>query len=151
MVHQITETYKKYGGDSYDLKDHEEIIAGYDSFLDKWGFRKSFPTPDHVFRAVGRTCYDSWQNYMENARINDALDFAAISGWESTAIENHSGIVDNLRNFKSDPHLIGDTLQPIRPCAKQRSLSVELGKPAIFDLFLFNDTQQPQPAHSPSR
>jgi hypothetical protein len=143
MVHQITETYKKYGGDSYDLADHEQIIDGYNRFLDKWGFRKSFPTPDHVFRAVGRTCYESWQNYMENARINDALDFAAISGWESTAIENHSGIVDNLRNHKSDPHLIGDTLQPIRPCAKQRSLSIELGKPAIFDLFLFNDTHQP--------
>jgi beta-galactosidase len=143
MVHQITETYKKYGGDSYDLKDHEEIIDGYNRFLDKWGFRKSFPTSDHVFRAVSRTCYESWQNYMENARINDALDFAAISGWESTAIENHSGIVDNLRNHKSDPHLIGDTLQPIRPCAKQRSLSIELGKPAVFDLFLFNDTHQP--------
>jgi hypothetical protein len=143
MVHQITETYKKYGGDSYDLADHEEIIAGYNRFLDKWGFRKSFPTPDHVFRAVGRTCYESWQNYLENARINDALDFAAISGWESTAIENHSGLVDNLRNFKSDPHLIGDTLQPIRPCAKQRSLSIELGRPATFDLFLFNDTHQP--------
>ncbi len=143
MVHQITETYEKYGGDSYDLADHEEIIAGYNRFLDKWSFRKSFPTPDHVFRAVGRTCYESWQNYVENARINDALDFAAISGWESTAIENHSGIVDNLRNLKSDPHLIGDTLQPIRPCAKQRALSIELGKPAVFDLFLFNDSHQP--------
>ncbi|HEY5382335.1 MAG TPA: glycoside hydrolase, partial [Acidobacteriaceae bacterium] len=143
MVHQITETYKKYGGTSYDLTDHEEIIAGYNRFLDKWGFRKSFPTPDHVFRAFGRTCYESWQNYMENARINDALDFAAISGWESTAIENHSGLVDNLRNFKSDPKLIGDTLQPIRPCAKQRALSIELGKPAVFDVFLFNDSHHP--------
>ncbi|HZQ45184.1 MAG TPA: glycoside hydrolase [Acidobacteriaceae bacterium] len=143
MVHQVTETYKKYGGDSYDLKDHEEIIAGYNKFLDKWGFRKSFPTPDHVFRAVGRTCYESWQNYMENARINDALDFAAISGWESTAIENHSGIVDNLRNHKSDPRLIADTLQPIRPCAKQRALAVKYAERAVFDLFLFNDTHQP--------
>lgn len=142
-VYQITETYKKYGGTSYDLIDHEEIIAGYNKFLDKWGFRKSFPTPDHLFRALGRTCYESWQNYMENARINDTLDFAAISGWESTAIENHSGLVDNLRNFKSDPRLIGDTLQPIRPCAKQRALSIELGKPATFDLFLFNDSHQP--------
>jgi hypothetical protein len=141
-VYQITEAYKKYGGTSYDLADHEAILAGYNRFLDKWGFRKSFPTPDHVFRAVGRTCYESWQNYMENARINDALDFAAISGWESTAIENHSGLVDNLRNHKSDPHVIGDTLQPIRPCAKQRALSVERGKPATFDLFLFNDTHQ---------
>lgn len=140
MVHQITETYKKYGGDSYDLKDHEEIIAGYNRFLDKWGFRKSFPTPDHVFRALSRTCYESWQNYMENARINDALDFAAISGWESTAIENHSGIVDNLRNHKSDPRLIGDTLQPIRPIAKQRSMCTGPNEPFVFDLYLTNDT-----------
>jgi beta-galactosidase len=143
MVHQIETTYAKYGGDSYDLKDHEEIIAGYERFLDRWGFRKAFPTSEAVFKACGRTCYESWQNYMENARISDELDFAAISGWESTAIENHSGIVDNLRNFKSDPELIRGSLLPIRPIAKQRSLVIERGKPATFDLFLANDTSKP--------
>jgi hypothetical protein len=143
MVHQITETYKKYGGDSYDLKDHEEIIAGYNRFLDKWGFRKAFPTAESVFLACGLTEYQSWQNYMENARLSDDLDFAAISGWESTAIENHSGIVDNLRNFKSDPRLIAGSLLPVRPIAKQRALCVEQGKPATFDLFLANDTGKP--------
>jgi len=80
---------------------------------------------------------------MENARISDELDFAAISGWESTAIENHSGIVDNLRNFKSDPELIRGSLLPIRPIAKQRSLVIERGQPATFDLFLANDTSKP--------
>ena len=139
-IHQITETYKKYGGTSYDLKDHEEIVAGYNKFLDRWGFRKAFPTPDHVFLAVGRTRYESWMNYMENARISDELDFAVISGWESTAIENHSGIVDNLRNFKSDPKLIAGSLLPIRPIAKQRAMCVEQGKAAVFDLYLANDT-----------
>lgn len=142
-VEQITKTFKKYGGVSYDLRDHEEVIAGYNAFLDKWGFRKAFPAADSVFLAVGRTCYESWMNYMENARIADDLDFAAISGWESTAIENHSGIVDNMRNFKSDPKLIGDTLKPVRPIAKQRSLTVERGKAAIFDLYLANDTSKP--------
>jgi beta-galactosidase len=140
MIHQITDTYKKYGGDSYDLTDHEEIVAGYNRFLDKWKFRQAFPTPDHVFLAVGRTCYESWMNYIENARISDELDFAAISGWESTAIENHSGIVDNLRNFKSDPQLIAGSLLPVRPIAKQHTLSVALGTSATFDLFLANDT-----------
>ena len=143
MVHQITETYKKYGGDSYDLKDHEEILLGYDRFLDKWGFRKAFPTAESVFLACGLTEYQSWQNYMENARLSDDLDFAAISGWESTAIENHSGIVDNLRNFKSDPKLIASSLLPVRPIAKQRALCIEQGKPATFDLFLANDTGKP--------
>jgi beta-galactosidase len=139
-IHQITETYKRYGGTSYDLADHQQIQAAYDAFLDKWGFRKAFPTPDHVYRAVGKTCYESWQNYMENARISDELDFAVISGWESTAIENHSGIVDNLRNFKADPKLIAGSLLPIRPIAKQRSMCVGSDEPFIFDLYLANDT-----------
>ncbi len=142
MMHQIKETYKKYGGDSYDLADHEEIIAGYEKFLDKWEFRKAFPTSESLFLAVGRTCYESWQNYLENARISDELDFAAISGWESTSIENHSGIVDNLRNFKSDPGLISSSLLPVRPIAKQRTLVVEQGKTATFDLYFANDTPE---------
>jgi len=139
-VHQITETYKQYGGTSFDQEDHQAIIDGYEHFLDKWGFRKAFPTAESVFLAVGKTCYESWGNYLENARISDDLDFAVISGWESTAIENHSGIVDNLRNFKADPTLISGSLLPIRPIAKQRALCIEQGKPATFDLYLANDT-----------
>jgi beta-galactosidase len=143
MIHQITETYLKYGGNSYDLADHKEILAAYDNFLDRWNFRKAFPATEHLWLALGKKCYDTWQNYLENARISDELDFAVISGWESTAIENHSGIVDNLRNFKSDPTPISGTLTPIRPVAKQRSTSIARGESATFDLFLLNDTSQP--------
>ena len=121
----------------------DRIIAGYDRFLSKWGFRKAFPTAESVFLACGLTEYQSWQNYMENARLSDDLDFAAISGWESTAIENHSGIVDNLRNFKSDPKLIAGSLRPVRPIAKQHSMCVGPDDPFVFDLFLANDTGKP--------
>ncbi|MDW5266732.1 MULTISPECIES: glycoside hydrolase [Acidobacteriaceae] len=140
MIHQITDTYKKYGGDSYDLKDHEEIVAAYDKFIDRWNFREAFPVTEHLWLSIGSKCYDTWQNYLENARISDDLDFAAISGWESTAIENHSGIVDNLRNFKSDPTPISGTLLPVRPVAKQRAICTPLGERAVFDLYLLNDT-----------
>jgi hypothetical protein len=143
MVHQITQTYLMYGGNSYDLTDHQEILAAYDKFLDKWGFREAFPTAEHLFNALGRKCYDTWQNYLENARISDDLDFAVISGWETTAIENHSGIVDNLRNFKSDPAPISGALTPMRPVAKQRSASTARGESATFDLYLLNDTSKP--------
>ena len=143
MVHQITQTYLEYSGKSYDLIDHQEILAAYDNFLDKWKFRTAFPTAEQLFNALGKKCYDTWQNYLENARISDELDFAVISGWESTAIENHSGIVDNLRNFKSDPTPISGALTPIRPVAKQRSASIARGESAIFDLYLLNDTPQP--------
>jgi beta-galactosidase len=125
---------------SYDLADHREIVAAYDKFLDKWGFRGAFPATEKVWTSLGKKCYDTWQNYMENARISDELDFCAISGWESTAIENHSGIVDNLRNFKSDPGPIRDTLLPVRPVAKQRAMCTALGEAATFDLYLLNDT-----------
>ena len=143
MIHQISETYLMYGGNSYDLTDHKEILDAYDAFLDKWKFRLDFPTAEHLFNALGKKCYDTWQNYLENARISDDLDFAVISGWETTAIENHSGIVDNLRNFKSDPTPISATLQPIRPVAKQRSACTARGQSATFDLYLLNDTPQP--------
>ncbi len=131
------------GGRSYDLADRKAILAGYDDFLDRWRFREAFPTASHVFQAVGRRCYESWQQYMENARINDATDIAAISGWESTAIDNHSGIVDNLRNFKGDPERIRSSLSPLRPVAKQHALAVAAGDSAVFDLYLLNDTGAP--------
>ena len=56
---------------------------------------------------------------------------------------NNRGIVDNLRNFKSDPELIRGSLLPVRPIAKQRALVIERGKAAVLDLFLANDTQRP--------
>jgi hypothetical protein len=133
------------GGTSYDLVDRREIVAAYGQFLDRWGFRRAFPTTESLFRAIGRKSYASWQQYLENARINDATDFAVISGWESTAIDNHSGLVDNLRNFKNDPALIRASLLPIRPLAKQRRLVVGLGESAVFDLYLLNDTGVPAP------
>jgi beta-galactosidase len=133
---------KQPANKSYDHVDHQEILAAYDKWLDRWGFRKAFPSTEQLWTSLGRKCYDTWQNYLENARISDDLDFAAISGWESTAIENHSGIVDNLRNFKSDPKPITETLLPVRPVAKQRAICTELGKPAIFDLYLLNDTSR---------
>ncbi|MEI9885844.1 MAG: sugar-binding domain-containing protein [Rhizomicrobium sp.] len=133
----------QYGGYSYDLADHRAILDGYQKFLDRWGFRAAFPTAESLFHSIGAKCYGSWQQYMENARINDATDLAVISGWETTAIDNHSGIVDNLRNFKGDPAVIRASLMPVRPVAKQRSLTVALGGRAVFDLYLLNDTGRP--------
>lgn len=140
MAHQI-ET-RQFGGSglSYDLEDHRAIALAYQRFLDRWGFRKAFPTAEALYRSLGAKCYESWHQYMENIRICDAVDFAAISGWESTAIENHSGIVDNLRNFKGDPDLIASSLLPIRPVLKQRALCTAKDERAVFDVYLLNDT-----------
>lgn len=143
MAHQIESREFGGNGKSYDLADHEEILTAYDRFLDRWGFRGAFPTAAHLFRDLGGKCYQSWQQYLENIRICDSVDFAAISGWESTAIENHSGIVDNLRNFKGDPDLIASSLKPVRPVAKQHHLCYATGDRAVFDLYLLNSSGNP--------
>jgi hypothetical protein len=134
---------RKHGGKSYDLRDHLEIADGAAAFLERWGFRKAFPTAESYFLAVGKKQYDAWQNYLENIRICDQIDMAAISGWESTAIENHSGIVDNLRFFHADPDLIRSSLLPVRPVAKQRRYTYAAGEAAELDIWLLNDTGRP--------
>lgn len=136
----MVETIRKGGGRSYDLADHAVILANTEAFLERWGFRKAFPTAQDLFLSIGAKSYDAWANYMENIRIGDEVDVAAISGWETTAIENHSGIVDNLRGFKADPALVRASLLPVRPVAKQRKLAYAAGESAVLDLFLFNDT-----------
>ena len=128
------------GGASYDLEGRRAMLVAYQAFLDRWNFRAAFPNAESLFLALGARSYDSWQQYMENARICDAVDIAAISGWESTAIDNHSGIVDNMRNFKADPAIIRASLLPVRPVAKQRRLTLAAGDRAVFDLYLLNDT-----------
>jgi beta-galactosidase len=129
-----------HGGKSYDLEDHRAVVAATNGYLERWGFQKAFPTSEHLFLSVGRKAYESWRNYLENIRIGDTVDVAAISGWESTAIENHSGIVDNLRYFKADPTLLSQSLRPVMAIAKPRRLAYALGEAAELDLYLLNDT-----------
>lgn len=131
------------GGKSYDRIDHKEIDTAYDSFLSRWGFRQAYPTTSSLYTALGKRCYDTWTQYMENARICDVNDFLAISGWESTSIENHSGIVDVFRNYKANPAALTESLAPVHPVAKQRAMVFAVGEKGIFDLFLLNDTGKP--------
>ena len=131
------------GGNSYDINDHNEILDAYDQFLDRWGFRQAFPTTERLFLDIGDKCYDFWGRVIETARLSDANDFLVISGWESTSMENHSGLVDNLRGFKGNPNLLKTRLAPLRPVIKPKSQVVALGKRDTCDLYLLNETTQP--------
>jgi hypothetical protein len=133
------------GGESYDLQDHEELAAAYHQFLDKWGFRKAFPTDDAFFRSLGDKSYSFWGRVLETVRLCESNDILTMSGWESTAIENHSGIVDNLRNFKGDPNLIAAKLKPLLPVVEPHATVYKVGDKATLDLFLVNETGQPAP------
>lgn len=138
MVRQLTDK----GGKSYDLKDHQEILNAYDSFLDRWNFRTAFKTSEYLFLDIGDKCYDFWGRVIETARLSEENDYLVISGWETTAIENHSGLVDNLRNYKGHPDLLRGRLEPVRLVIKPRTLVVAAGERAVFDLFWLNETSQ---------
>lgn len=131
------------GGKSYDLQDHKDVVAATNSYIERWGFKPAFPTSEALFLSVGRKVYEAWRNYLENIRLGETVDVAAISGWESTSIENHSGIVDVLRGFKADPALMSQALRPVMAIAKPRALAYAMGESAELDLWLFNDAATP--------
>jgi len=130
------------GGKSYDLQDHKDIVAATNSYIERWGFKQAFPTSEKLWLSVGRKVYESWRNYLENIRLGETVDVAAISGWETTSIENHSGIVDALRGFKADPTLMSQALRPVMAIAKPRALAYGAGETAELDIWFFNDSGQ---------
>jgi beta-galactosidase len=132
-----------HGGESYDLKDHQEVDAAYNQFLDRWQFRSAFPTTEKLYTDIGNKCYQFWARVIETARLAEGNDILSISGWESTAIENHSGLVDNLRNFKGDPELIQKKLALLLPVVKPRGTIFQPGDQPILDLYLLNETNRP--------
>ncbi len=136
MVKQIMAA----GGDSYDLTDHQEIDAAYNAFLDKANFRSAFPTTGKLYDDIGAKAYQFWGRVIESARLSDSNDILTISGWESTAVENHSALVDNLRNPKGDPQILKPHLAPLLPIVRPRGVIHKPGEPISLDLYLLNET-----------
>ncbi len=130
-------------GSSYDATARKEIVDAYRVFLDRWGFRSAFESEEALFLDVGNKAYDFWGRIMETTRLAEANDFLVMSGWESIAIENHSGLLDIFRNFKGDPQLIGTRMAPVRPVIKARALVVPRASRNVLDLFLLNESGTP--------
>jgi hypothetical protein len=139
MLRQI----QAMGGASFDRLDHQEIDTAYNRFLDEYGFRAGFPTTDALYRKIGEKQYDYWAHVLECARLSDETDYLTISGWETTAVENHGGLVDDLRNPHGDPRVIRDALRPVMPDIQARTSAVVSGATATYDLFFLNESRHP--------
>jgi beta-galactosidase len=140
MVSQIENSPS---GSSYDLQDHKEVLGAYDAFLDKWGFRKAFPQSSDLFLDIGNKVYDFFGRVIETARLDESNDMLVISGWESTSIHLHCGMVDNLRNLKgANPEWLARGYQKLRPVFKARHIVKEAGSQLIADIYLLNETNQ---------
>jgi len=138
MIEQI-----KQHGTSYDLQDHQQVLDAYDKFLDKWNFRSAFKSTSDLFTEIGNKSYNFWGRVVETAKLSDENDFLVMSGWESTAIENHSGLLDNLRDFKGNPDLISSRLAPVKPVIKFHNLVVQKGEKATYDIYWLNELSKP--------
>ncbi|WP_420237109.1 malectin domain-containing carbohydrate-binding protein [Telmatobacter bradus] len=139
MVKQI----EQRGGASYDLADHQAIDAAYQKYLAQTGLDKSYPTTESLYDGTGRKEYEFWGRVIESARLSDSNDILSISGWESTTIENHSGLVDNMRNPRTDPALLSKHLAPLLPVVRPRGVVHAAGDEVLVDVYLLNETGKP--------
>jgi beta-galactosidase len=139
---KILDSINEGGGNSYDKTDHQEILNAYNQFLDNWHFRGAFPTASDLFTAIGNKAYDFWGRVVPTIRLGEATDYLVLSGWESNPIENHSGIVDNQRNFKGDPALISSGFKSLLPVIEPHGLVHKTGESVDLDLFLLNETSR---------
>jgi beta-galactosidase len=126
----------------YERDDATKVLDGYHQFIDRYGFRQAFPTDSSLFQSIGYRSYYFWQRIIEQARVENANDSLVISGWESTTIDNHSGLVDNHRFLKGDPTVLAEACRPELLFIQPRHMIVAKGDQDIADIFLINETNR---------
>ncbi len=136
----IVQRYQRDGKESYDLAYHRNMLNIYDGFLQRWGFRKAFATASDLFEAIGTISYFYNARVIEQLRICNTTDYIVLSGWESTAIDNFSGIVDNLRQFKADPKILAHACRRNLVVLKPRRLVLETGESTPLDIFAVTES-----------
>ena len=135
----IVRWYKTHHQTGYDLAAHEAILEAYNQFLDDHHFRSAFPTAEKLFREAGAKHYFSAARLLENARMCNAVDYIVLSGWESTTIDDHSGLVDSLRQIKADPAPIHRAAQPEVLVIRPRHNVIATGDTAVVDVHQINE------------
>jgi hypothetical protein len=130
---------EKNGSHGYGLRDARRIYNAYKEYMEKYGFTQHFKDPDDVFLAAGNKAYSTWSKVMEVARLSDVNDVLTGNGWDSTVFDNHSGLVDGLRNLKGDPKLMADGLQPLMISIMPRRFIVPKGGVSTVDFWILNE------------
>jgi beta-galactosidase len=135
----MVDWYQSHDLTGYDREAHQAILAAYEKFLDQHRFRPAFPTARTLFQQAGAKHYFSAARLLENARICDTVDYVVLSGWESTTIDDHSGLVDALRQLKADPSLCRQAAQPEVLVLRPRRSVIARGETAVVDVHQINE------------
>ena len=131
--------HKENGVGGYDLAAHQALQAAYSKFLDDYGFRGAFPTAQALFLSAGNKHYFSAARILENARISNLNDYIVLSGWESTSVEDHSGLTDSLRLLKGDPSPLKQASAPELLVVRPLHSVIARGDSATVDVHLVNE------------
>ena len=102
-------------------------------------FAPGFQIAEKLFQEAGAKHYFSAAHLLENARICNNVDYIVLSGWESTTIDDHSGMVDSLRKLKADPALIHQASGPEVLVVRPRHYVIAKGDTAVVDVHQINE------------
>lgn len=131
--------YQDHNATGYNYAAAKARLQLYDNFLDKYQFRSAFPTASDLFHSIGQRHYFAASKMVENARMCDANDYIALTGWEATTVDNNSGLVDALRHLKSDPAVIRQANAPALLVVRPRHYVLAKGDSATVDIFSINE------------
>ncbi len=134
----IKEEIERSGEKGWNGEDMLRQYNAFDTFLKEKGFTESFADVDELCLSLGAVAYYYQGRLMENVRISNNIDGWATNGWESTKIENHSGIVDVYRNHKADPAIIAYYNQPHYVAVKARRKVLAQGAESVVDFHMVN-------------
>ena len=137
---EMNKWYEKNGGTGYSRAAHDVLADAYEKALDRYDFRKAFPTAEALFHQIAAQQSLLSARLLENARLSNVNDYVALAGWESTTTDAHSGLVDALRHPKGDPAVVKAALAPTALVVRPRHEVVPKGEAAAVDVYLLNET-----------
>jgi len=116
MHKEYTKWFAQHGG-----------LGGFDNQLDVWA------------RRMGNVTYYYHGRLIENIRTNNKTDGYMINGWECMKLDNHSGIVDQLRNMKGDPDILAYYNRPLHLAVKLRTKVTQPDTSVVADVLVANE------------
>jgi beta-galactosidase len=135
----INKEFAASGNLGWDGDTYTALYDAYRNFITTKGFSDAFPTVDALTLSMGAVAHYYHGKIIENIRAGNITDGYAVNGWESTKVENHSGIVDIYRNSKADPAILSYYNQPLYVAVKLRNKVMETGKTAVADIYVINE------------
>lgn len=138
---QLIKEYYDAKGKPYGWQGENSInwFHAYDEFLDRSGFRGSFPTVDSLTVSLGNVTYYHHGRILENIRMGNVADNYTIIGWGASQRFNHNGMADLYRNPAGTPEVFSRYTRPLYVAVKLRTKVLSAGSNTIVDLFIVNE------------